>query len=129
MLLVQSACRATCTGVVHPINQTVSSFLQSIACRKEGNSVSNRNPYNLSVFNSLRRVLTATGLKGCAPLSHTRVSAPIGATLAPKAPRNRVTARRFLLLIHTGEFPPAGAVLQRAPAKSLPQSRLPWPRR
>src|SRR5260370_27353774 len=107
MLLVQSACRATCTGVVHPINQTVSSFRQSIACRKEGNSASNRNPYNLSVFNSLRRAITATGLKGDAPLSHTPHSAPIAATLPPQATPQTITPHRLLLTNHTGQYPPA----------------------
>jgi hypothetical protein len=53
------------------MNQSVSHFDPSIACRKEGNFAPNRNSYNLSVFNSLQRVFAATGVAACAPASPT----------------------------------------------------------
>src|ERR1700737_4845064 len=90
MRLLQSASPATCRGVVFQKDQTVSPFPQSISRRKEGTSASIRNTYNLSVFNSLRRVFAPTELEGGAPVPPNRVSAPIGANLAPKGPGIRL---------------------------------------
>jgi hypothetical protein len=60
MLFVQSSYRATGGALELPKSQRVSFFRQSIACRKEGIFESNWRPYNLSIFNSLRRVFAAT---------------------------------------------------------------------
>ena len=119
--------RGSPNGLV-PKTQSVSHFRQTIACRKEGIWRPNRNTYNLSLFNSLRRVLTQPKVEGRAPVLPARLGVLVGANITPNGLRKMVISGPLLVLIHSVEFPPAEGVPPRAPARSLPQWRCPSPR-